>query len=175
MKKKIKKNNFADSSLYYIFISFVLFLSLVLYIAVSPNIKFIKVFSVNSGSMEPSIRNGSLIITMQKPLYKVDDVITYYNEAGLPGQLAGTVTHRIRNIKNRGNMVFYTTKGDANDVPDKKWIPDDLVIGKVVLEYPNLGGYYNYAKSAQGAILLIIIPSVFIVYTEALKIRRELV
>lgn len=84
---------------------------------------------VKTGSMEPSIPVGSLILIHKQDNYCKDDVITYIHESG-----NFTVTHRIVYIED--DVVV--TQGDANNTPDPPFAAD-RVIGKVVLTIPYLG------------------------------------
>ena len=80
----------------------------------------IKIYNVETGSMEDKIHAGDYILMYKKKNYYVGDVVTfkvndYY------------VTHRIVEID--GNKI--TTKGDANNPEDDK-INFDQIEGKVV-------------------------------------------
>ena len=75
---------------------------------------------VLTGSMEPELPAGSLIVIHEEEIGK-NDIITYNHYSGK------SVTHRVTNID--GNVV--TTKGDANLSADPKFDKNN-VIGKVV-------------------------------------------
>jgi signal peptidase len=91
-------------------------------------------FVVTSGSMEPSIAVGSLILVqaVRPDSVGVGDVITY----ALPDR---TVTHRVEGISQQDGRVAFVTRGDANDVADP-WLaePRDEV-GAVRATVPLLG------------------------------------
>ena len=78
---------------------------------------------VLTGSMEPEINSGELVI-IKEGEYEVNDVITYEAENLL-------VTHRIieKNIIN--GKIEYICKGDANNENDLK-IPENQIQGKVI-------------------------------------------
>ena len=130
-----------------------------------------KVFTVQSGSMSPSISTGSLIFVKSESDYNVGDVITRKtNDQKIP------VTHRIiSKEKEEGNeKIIFHTKGDANDSPDMQEVFQSNIIGKVFLSVPLIGYPVNYAKTPTGLILIIIIPAVIIIYDEAQKIKKEI-
>ncbi len=125
------------------------------------------VLVVLSGSMEPAIKTGSIVVIKPEIVYKIGDVVTFQNS----DYLKVTVTHRIFSIKN-GSFV---TKGDANKTPDIKEVSEKQILGKVFFVIPLLGYLVNFAKTQQGLIILIIIPSVIIVYNELINIKNEAV
>lgn len=84
---------------------------------------------IQTGSMEPDIPVGSLIIIHEKDEYSPKDVITYRDDAGR------SVTHRVISIS--GNTVV--TKGDSNNVADEPF-DKSQIIGRVQLVIP--GGKY---------------------------------
>ncbi len=123
-----------------------------------------KLFTVQSGSMQPAIKTGSLVVVKQAPDYAVGDVITFRREKT-------PTTHRIQSIED--GMI--KTKGDANDAPDSEPVNRSQIIGKVILAAPYLGYPVSFAKSKQGFLLLIVIPATLIVYSEILNIKNEII
>ena len=88
---------------------------------------------VLTGSMEPEINSGELVI-IKEGEYEVNDVITYEAENLL-------VTHRIieKNIVN--GKTEYICKGDANNENDLK-IPENQIQGKVIYHSKVLRSIY---------------------------------
>lgn len=123
-----------------------------------------KLYTVQSGSMQPAIKVGSLVVSQKATDYKVGDVITFKN-APAP------TTHRIAEIKDS----VYTTKGDANDSADTEPVRQEQILGKVVLSLPYLGYPVSFAKTKEGFIGLIVIPATIIVYSEILNIKNEII
>lgn len=78
------------------------------------------VFSVATGSMEPTIKQNDLIIVKQSDNYELGDIVTFKNENAY-------ITHRIVTINDKS----YVTKGDANNAKDVA-ITQDKIIGKVI-------------------------------------------
>lgn len=77
-----------------------------------------RIYRVISGSMQPALQIGDVIIIKKANNYAEKDIITYDN--GLT-----TITHRIKSIN--GDEII--TEGDANDAPDKP-ITRDRILGK---------------------------------------------
>lgn len=132
----------------------------------------IKLYTVKSGSMEPAIKTGSIVISRPESQYQVDDVITYKTENYTNPN--DTVTHRIVEIVN-DNPASYYTKGDANDSRDGQEVLNDNVLGKVIFSIPFLGYPVFFAQTQTGLIVMIIIPATMIVYSELLNIKKEIV
>lgn len=131
MKKRIK----IGTIIYYTFIAFIGTITLLLIASVFPIAGNFKVLSVLSGSMEPAIRVGSLVIVRPSAEYKINDIITFPS----PEDPNILVTHRIIGIQTIENRIFYITQGDANEEPDPDLIAKDDVIGKVLFTIPFLG------------------------------------
>lgn len=132
---------------------------------------FPRLFVVQSGSMEPQINVGSVVAVSPQNEYKVGEVITFKD----PANSKNTVTHRITKVDVTSTGGLYTTKGDANNSADVALTPQTQVIGKMLLALPKVGYLINFTKTQQGLILLIVIPSVLIIYTEILNIKNEVV
>lgn len=127
-----------------------------------------KLFTVQSGSMEPTIKTGSVIFTKPQENYAVGDIVTQStNEKNT------TITHRIVEISQENGKIMVLTKGDANDSSDGEAFEKEKIIGKVFLWIPFLGFPVSYAKTPQGIVLIIIIPAVIIIYDEIQKIKKE--
>lgn len=128
-----------------------------------------KIFTVQSGSMEPAIKTGSLIFVKPMADYDVGNVITRRtNDPKV------TITHRIYSKDDVNGQATFETKGDANNAPDGEKFTRDGIIGKVLLAIPYLGYPVGFAKTTQGIILIVIVPAVIIIYDEMNKIREEI-
>ena len=143
---------------------------LLLIVSVLPLPGGVKTFFVQSGSMEPAIRTGSIVVTRPAESYKIGDVITY-NSANVPGTL---VTHRIIEIREKSGGPVYLTKGDANDTGDGQEILRSSVIGKVAFSIPYMGYAVAAAKQPTGFLVLIVVPAGVIIIDESRKVWREI-
>ena len=128
-----------------------------------------KVFTVQSGSMEPAIGTGSLVFVKPMDDYNVGDIVTRRTE-----DPKVTITHRIVSKEEIQSQIAFETKGDANDAPDGEKFTKEGIVGKVILKIPFLGYPVSYAKTTPGLIILIIIPAVIIIYDEMNKIKAEI-
>ncbi|HAP74148.1 TPA: signal peptidase I [Candidatus Campbellbacteria bacterium] len=156
--------------IYYIVV-FAIFLMAVLMIAsIFPITGNYELRVVQSGSMEPAIKTGSVAVIKPSDDYQVGDVITF----GDVYKSETPITHRIVDIKVIEGDYYYITKGDANDDKDPKDVPKEDVIGKVLFSLPYAGYVVQEARKPFGFAILIIIPGVIIVYDESKKIWKEI-
>jgi len=123
-------------------------------------------FLVQSGSMEPSIMTGDVVVIQSKDTYVINDVITFKKNSGQ------IVTHRIIAVEN-GPEKKYSTKGDANRSGDEDVITQEQIIGKVALVIPKLGYLVAFSKSGSGLIFLLIIPALIFIFDELIKIKKN--
>ncbi|QQS44277.1 signal peptidase I [Candidatus Roizmanbacteria bacterium] len=126
----------------------------------------VKMYVVESGSMEPVIMTKSVVFVRQFEKYQKEDIITFADANN------ETVTHRIIGV-NTDQETTFTTKGDANDVPDGVEVPSGSVKGKVILSVPYLGYPIAFAKTQTGLIALVVIPATIIIYSELMTIKNE--
>lgn len=98
---------------------------------------------VLSGSMEPELSKGDLIVVKETDSFDIKDVVVYQDGQSL-------VVHRIIEI----NENEITTKGDANNTADKP-IESSLIKGKVVFSVPYAGSIVEFIKTPIGTILII--------------------
>ncbi len=101
----------------------------------------IRIYKVETGSMEDKIHAGDYILLFKKNKYYIGDVVTYKVDNYF-------VTHRI--IKMDDGKI--TTKGDANNKEDEV-IVDSQIEGKVVY----CGGLLNYIIKFKFAIVAFLI------------------
>lgn len=129
-----------------------------------------KVKIVMSGSMEPAIHTGSIIVIKPETQYKIGDVITF----GKDTKKDVPTTHRIAEMRAEEGKYIYRTKGDANKSEDVKEISESEVIGKVFFSVPFLGFVLDFAKKPLGFVLLVVVPAVAIILDEMGKIWKEI-
>lgn len=123
-------------------------------------------YLVQSGSMEPTIMTGDIVIVQPQSSYAPRDVVTFKDAEGR------IVTHRIADIKNTDGQEVITTRGDANRTDDFDTITPSSIIGKVTFMIPKLGFFVAFGKSLPGLILMIIIPAALFIIDEILKLHE---
>lgn len=113
---------------------------------------------VASGSMEPSISVGSVVIakSIDTATLEVGDVIVFSKTE------KHQIVHRISGIGPQG----FRTKGDANEDTDPFIVPPEAVSGKVMYDIPYLGYLADSLKSTWGFVLLLVIPGLAVISKE---------
>lgn len=123
-----------------------------------------QVFTVLSGSMEPTYHTGSLIYVREVDYQDIEagQVITFMLDEDT------VATHRVDEVvpdENDASVLRYRTKGDANDAEDGSLVHYKNVIGTPVFTIPYLGYLANYIQNppgmylamSAGAILLLLV------------------
>ncbi len=156
--------------IYYIFIAFIAIIALLLIVSVLPITGNYKLMIVQSGSMEPAIKMGSVVMVKPAEDYKIGDVITFgpYSKTKAP------TSHRIYDIKVVDGQPVYITKGDVNNAPDTREIKKSDIVGKVLFSVPYMGYAVDFAKKPMGFALIIIVPAAIIIIDEIKKIYGEI-
>ena len=95
-------------------------------------------YAVLTGSMRPSLPEGTLVVVRPTPMESIGigSVITYQIQSGQPA----VVTHRVvaQAIDGSGSRIF-RTRGDANDVADAGWVKPVQIRGQVWYAVPQVG------------------------------------
>lgn len=156
--------------IYYIFVT-VIALVIVLFIVSSfPITGNYKIMIVQSGSMAPAIKTGSLVMVKPFNGYKQGDVITFQTDR----KSKVPTTHRVVDVKIEQDQAIYVTKGDANNAPDIRGVLEKDIIGKVLIDVPWAGYLLATAKTPIGFAILVLIPAFLIVFDEVKKIFLEI-
>lgn len=129
----------------------------------------IEIKIVESGSMEPAIKTGSLVVITPASSYGVGDVITFESTTALI-----PTTHRIVSISDENGTKMFTTKGDANEEADTNLVAEGSVIGRVFVAMPYAGFILDFARQPIGFSLLIVLPALLIIFGEIEKIWSEI-
>jgi signal peptidase len=129
-----------------------------------------QVDTVLSGSMEPAIPTGSILVsrTVASDSIIVGDIITFSGSGR-----DRFITHRVTAIDRTNGLVF-TTKGDANNAEDPFTVPAENVVGKVLVHIPFLGFLFSFVKTPFGLILTLVLPGLFIIGLELREIWHGL-
>lgn len=122
------------------------FLLLVVYI---PKLLGYKTFYIESGSMSPTINQGSVVLEKPIEFEKITegDVLTFRN-----AEKTEYFTHRVIGIDKTNQM--FITKGDANDEQDPSEISYYFTEGKVDFAVPYVGYVMQFLNSAVGRIII---------------------
>ena len=130
----------------------------------------LQVFSVLSGSMEPTYHTGALIYVkkVDPSTIQTGQVITFLLDEDT------TATHRVVDIvpdEDDPSVLRFRTKGDANQAEDGELVHYKNVVGTPVFSIPYLGYVAEYIRRPPGTyalvavvallLFLLILPEVF--------------
>jgi len=133
----------------------------------TPSLFGVSLVTVETGSMHPSIPQGSLIVYRETPMEGIlaGDVITF----SLTWE--STTTHRVVKVMKSEEETSFVTRGDANDTDDPEEVPYGSVIGVVVFSLPLLGYLLQFLRPpGYGLLIVIIIPAVIVIALEVKKL-----
>ena len=106
-----------------------------------PNIFGVRIFSIQTESMYPTLLPGDLIFdtgVKEPEELRKDDIITYW-----------TVIN--------GELIF-STKGDNNTSADPLTVHESEIVGKYSFRVPGVGKVFDYLQTSTGFLIVIVIP-----------------
>lgn len=116
--------------------------------------------TVLSGSMEPTIKTGSIIIVKtggDPTTFEENDIIAFKAEENR------IVTHRIVEVVQKNGQTMYRMKGDSNKTNDMNLVLSQNVIGDYTnITIPYIGYFIEFTKSKGGSLLLFLIPGLLL-------------
>lgn len=126
--------------------------------------------TVLTGSMEPSIRKGSVVINkwLQDIDIKEGDIVTFQK----PTDRNVFITHRIQEVKKTTPLYRFQTKGDTNESSDFWEITQANIEGKVIFVIPYLGYLIEFFKTPIGFISVVVLPLLIFIIKEILQAKR---
>ncbi len=131
----------------------------------APNVFGYKIFRVSSGSMQPQLMIGDVILVKDvEPVeVKKGDIVTYKGEVGdLDDKF---ITHMMIEdpLYVDGDYVFKTQGVAEGAVPDPQWYSDQLV-GVFVCKIPFINEVYNFFLTPYGFITFVLVIVVLFGY-----------
>ena len=137
-----------------------------------PSVLGYSVLRLQTGSMEPEYRTGSIIITKKVDVNDLEkgDVISFYSTSL---DISDRVnTHRIVDIiYDQSGRREFVTKGDANELQDENPVLSSRVIGKVIFDLGVVSGsVLGMLQNPKVIFFLIIVPLIIITFSEAVNL-----
>ena len=121
--------------------------------------KDFRIYCIMSGSMEPTISPGSIILVDLKTEPHVEDIVTFQTQDTI-------ITHR---LKKQINDQKYITKGDANHSDDPIPLFKAQIIGKVIIVIPFIGYIVIFLRR-----YLWLLCAAFLMFMYIMKERKKL-
>lgn len=139
------------------------------------------VFHVVSGSMEPEIPVGALIISQKTEIedIEVGDIISFRSlESYMQGSI---VTHRVIEIHKKDGKLALVTQGDANNAMDAYYVTQENLIGRIIYHTPDgnfVTSLYGFLTNKAGFFVVVIVPVILLTATilqdNMRRIRKEI-
>lgn len=110
---------------------------------------------VLSGSMEPTLSTGDLLIIAKQDSYQVDDVVVFQaNRMAVVHRIVELYEKPVQGEDGEEIQQMAITQGDANITPDDP-IQVSQIKGTVVFRLPIVGYLINMIKTPVGTILIL--------------------
>lgn len=130
-------------------------LLLLLAVGLGPRTGRYQTMTVLTGSMQPSMPVGSMVVTTPMPArdVRVGNVITYR----IPVDDRRVVTHRVVEVVRGGDQPVVRTKGDANKNPDS-WVAElkGGTVWKASVTVPKVGYALEWLRQPRSKQLLVL-------------------
>lgn len=125
-----------------------------------------KPFIVLSGSMEPTIMTGDMVLVKETDTQNLQkgDVIAYKSGEAV-------ITHRIMEVKQEDGKTQYITQGDANDSEDTLPVEASAVEGRYVGRIPGFGNVAMFMQTTTGMILFVVCPLILFILYDIIRRR----
>ncbi len=125
-----------------------------------PSFMGYKPFIVLTGSMEPVFYSGDLVMVkeVEADSLQVGDVIAFREGTAV-------ITHRIVQVEGADQELRFITKGDNNNVNDRRPVTVEQLEGVYLYRISKLGNFAMFMQTPVGMALFIALPLVsFILY-----------
>lgn len=134
-----------------------------------PNLLGYRSLTVLSGSMEPTLMTGDMVISkwMRPDQAKVGDLVTFQS-----AESRKLITHRVRSVKINGDRVDIATKGDANDTVEHWQAPSNGRVSRVEYDVPKVGYLTNLVSTTKGKLLMVVLPAILLAIYELVRLWR---
>ena len=136
-----------------------------------PSVFGYRPFIVLSGSMEPGIHKGDMILTkiVDATTLGVNDVIAFKDAEGT------VTTHRIIDVVQEKGETYFITKGDNNGSQDRNLVSLSDVKGLYIGRIPGIGSIMNSLSEPTTIIIVILgITMIFVIgFVISNKKQRE--
>jgi len=126
--------------------------------------------TVLSGSMEPTISTGDVVVERQiSPLdARLGDIVSFKD----PEDASILITHRVQSMVVHDGVVSFVTKGDANTGVERWKVSADGTIGKVEYHVWRLGYLLSWIRGPLGRVVLVVVPALVLGAYELVRIWR---
>jgi signal peptidase I len=119
-----------------------------------------KLFYIETSSMEPMVKKGSIIISKKSIIVEPGNVIIFQD----PTKMSRYIVHRFITYDSENKLMI--TKGDNNNTSDPWLVSSDLIYGKMLFSVPFLGYVIKFTQKPLGILLFFILPLGYFLMTD---------
>ena len=126
---------------------------------------------VLTGSMEPKIKSGDLIVVKQIDASEVNnkDVIAFFDP---DGNGTSILTHRVNEIYEENGTLYFKTKGDANNTEDRLPVAEDALVGIYQFKIAGAGNVAMFMQTTAGLVVCVVIPLVLLIGWDLIRRKQ---
>jgi signal peptidase I len=126
--------------------------------------------TVLSGSMEPTLHTGDVVVSKRVSPTRVrpGDIVTFHD----PERGGALVTHRVRSMRVHGRKIDFITRGDANNASEHWSVAADGELGRTLYRVPLVGRLFMLGRSHGAAFILLALALAALVILEVVAIWR---
>lgn len=131
-----------------------------------------KPYIVLSDSMNGVFEVGDIAVSKETDAdnLKKGDIISFKSID--PNNYDTVVTHKIKKVTKYQGEKAYVTYGVNTGVEDAYPVPADRVIGEYQFRLPKMGYFFQFLKTPMGYFVLIFIPFMLLIGSEAFRFRK---
>jgi signal peptidase I len=139
-------------------------------VIVAPSLLGGRSLTVLSGSMDPALKVGDIVIDSQvSPAeVRVGDIITFSDPEGTDR----LITHRVRQLRITDGTAHVVTKGDNTNAVERWEMPAGGSLGRVEYRVPLLGFLVFWLHGPFARLGLIVLPALLLAGFELWRIWR---
>ena len=147
----------------------VLLMAVAVFAYVGPHVGW-RMDAVLTGSMAPALEVGSLVVInpVEPEEVAVGDIITFRPASGDKT----LITHRVIGV-GQSSSLYFETKGDANQSPDRSTVPARNLVGRVAFNAPYWGFATEFLKTPLGFLFALVIPGTVLIAAYAISVYRS--
>jgi len=153
----------------------------VLVLAATPYIVYIvpqilgaDAYIVTSGSMNPSIPEGSVVYETEPNIEQLGEGDVIIFQSNNPEMTEDTVVHRIIDTRIANYTKEFKTQGDSNPNPDPGWTSAYNVVGQKAFSIPYLGTIIQISNTPWFVIALVGMPATILLKNQISNLLKEL-
>lgn len=126
---------------------------------------------VLTGSMEPEINSGDLIIVKQieDKDVQVGDIIAFFDP---DGNGTSILTHRVIEVMEEDGILSFRTQGDANNAADRLAVPADQLVGTYRFKISGAGNIAMFMQTTTGFVICVFVPLIVLIAWDMIRRRQ---